>query len=258
MNCNEARRWLDAHLDREIDPARDAEVSAHFQTCATCAEIVRQRTSLKAAVGARLPRYTPPAALATRIRADLRAARDEELSTPFSAPSRTSWRRWLGFPGWGGVLTAAACALVLGFALGQRHASSRDLDGLLSRHIEALTSGRLIEVASSDRHTVKPWLAQHVDFSPPVFDLAVEGFPLAGARVERVEGRLTAALVYHRAKHIVTVFIWPRDVGHSPKSQSARGYHATTWQQGEFNYVAISDIAPSDLEQLASLLRATP
>lgn len=257
MNCNEARRGLDAHLDRELDSTRDVEVAAHFKTCAACAELVRQRSMLKTAVETRLPRYAPPATLATRIQAELRAARaeGEALTAPSVKPPRRAWS-WLAFPGWGGVLTAAACALVFGFMLGQRHAASQNLDGLLASHIGALTSGRLIEVASSDRHTVKPWLAQHVDFSPPVFDFTGDGFPLAGARVERTEGHLVAALVYQRAKHVVTVFVWPAEAGAVPTPQAARGYHATTWRQGDFNYAAIADISAEELERFAGLVRA--
>lgn len=265
MNCNEARRWLDAHLDGELDLARDAEVAAHIASCTDCTERARGRAAWNATMTQKLPRFTPPPHLATRIRAELRAAGSGaamEENGGREAAREGNWsgvaRRAFGFQWWGGMLAAATCALVIGFALGQRHDGARGMggDGLLASHTSALTSGHLIDVVSSDRHTVKPWLAQHVDFSPPVRDFAGEGFSLDGARVERIEGRTVAALVYHRAKHIVTVYVWPReDAGLPAKTETARGYNMRAWQQGEFNYVAVSDVAAEELERLAGLVK---
>lgn len=277
MNCNEARRWLDAHLDGELDLARDTEVAAHIAGCTDCTERARGRAAWNATVTQKLPRFTPPPHLATRIRAELRAAGSgaaanasaeragEGSAKEAGAGSREGaggWtifaRRAFGFQWWGGMLAAATCALVIGFALGQRHDGTRGMggDGLLASHTNALTSGHLIDVVSSDRHTVKPWLAEHVDFSPPVRDFVAEGFSLDGARVERIDGRTVAALVYHRAKHIVTVYVWPKeDAGLPAKSETARGYNMRAWQQGEFNYVAVSDVAAEELERLAGLVK---
>ena len=187
---------------------------------------------------------------ATRIRAELRAAGSGAPVAESRPARRHEWRGWLG------ALAGVAAALAVGVGWGQRHEGAQRLgQDLVTSHVIALTSGHLTDVASSDRHTVKPWLAEHLDFSPPVVDPAPAGFPLDGARVERVGGHLAGALIYHRARHVVTVFVWPEGQAPLPQLESERGYHARSWSQGGFNWVALSDVAFSDLDQFVGLVR---
>src|SRR5580704_15923169 len=200
MDCNETRHWLVAHIDGELDLVHDAEVSAHLKTCAACAEAARQQSALRALVREKLPPFAPPPHLATRIRAQLRTAKE---------PARSRWSWW---PAWNmaGVLAGLCLAALVGFQWGGQRARAVQFgDEIVSSHLRALLADHLTDVASSDRHTVKPWLSGKLDFSPPVADLAADGFPLLGARIERLEGQTAAALVYQRHKHFVTVFVWP-------------------------------------------------
>src|SRR3569833_751381 len=97
---------------------------------------------------------------------------------------------------------------------------------LLDAHVRAQDPGKAIEVVSSDRHTVKPWLDARLDFAPPVTDFAAQGFPLLGGRLDYVEGRRAAVMVYGRRKHMVDVFVWSFGVGFSPpKTAAPPGYH---------------------------------
>ncbi|HSY53049.1 MAG TPA: zf-HC2 domain-containing protein [Opitutaceae bacterium] len=248
MECNETRRWLVAHLDGELDLVHDAGISTHLQTCAACAAAARQQSALRDLVREKLLPFVPPPHLATRIRAQLRAEKE-------SARPRLSW-----WPSWNmaGVLAALCIATLAGYEWGGRRAESADFGAeMVSSHLRAVMSDHMLDVVSSDRHTVKPWLSGKLDFSPPVADLAADGFPLLGARVERLEGQTVAALVYQRHKHFVTVFIWPAATELPFTQASHLGYGMRAWRQADMNFVAVSDVADSDLDEFVGRLRAS-
>ncbi len=250
MNCTDARQWLAVHRDGELDLARDAEVSAHLQTCASCAAAAQGRDEWKRAVRDAAPRFAPSPAFADRLRGQIR---NQEPLQFENRKNKTS--RKIG--GIFNVLLPVAAALVIGYMVGQRRAGSSLLNQeILANHTFALINAdRLTEVASSDRHTVKPWLSQHLEFSPPVADLASDGFPLAGGRVDRLGDQPVAALVYHRRNHIITVFVWPADAQALPKNFAQHGYQSITWQQGDWDYVAIADLSAQDLNDFAERLK---
>ncbi len=247
MDCNETRRWLVAHLDGELDLVHDAGIGAHLQTCAACAEAARRQSVLRGLVREKLPPFAPPPHLATRIRAQLR---EEKMP----ARPRQSW-----WPAWSvaGVLAGFCLAALAGYQWGgQRARDAQFGDEIVSSHLRALLADHLTDVASSDRHTVKPWLSGKLDFSPPVADLAADGFPLLGARVERFEGQTVAALVYQRHKHFVTVFVWPATTTLPFTGAHRLGYEMRAWRQADMNFIAVSDIAGSELDDFIGRLRA--
>jgi anti-sigma factor RsiW len=247
MDCNESRGWLSAHLDGELDLVHDAEVSAHLQTCAACTEAAHQQSALRELVREKLAPFTPPPHLATRIRAQLRSEKEPALLRGF----------W--WPAWNvaGMLAGLCLAALVGFEWGGSRARTAQFgDEIVSSHLRAVLADHMLDVVSSDRHTVKPWLSGKLDFSPPVADLAADGFPLLGARVERLEGQTAAALVYQRRKHFITVFIWPVGIA-LPFSDAHRvGYEMRAWQQSDMNFIAVSDVAASDLDDFIAHLRA--
>jgi anti-sigma factor RsiW len=113
----------------------------------------------------------------------------------------------------------------------------------------------LVDVASSDRHTVKPWFAGKLDFSPDVRDCAADGFPLVGGRLEYLDGHPAAALIYRHGKHTINVFIWPvRQNLAAPIAHAANGYNTLHWSQAGMEYWAVSDSAQESLRSLASCL----
>jgi anti-sigma factor RsiW len=247
VDCNEARRWFVAHLDGELDLVHDAEVGAHLKTCAACAEAARRQSALRELVREKLAPFAPPPHLATRIRAQLR----EEKA---SASPRRSW--WPA-GNMAGVLAGLFLAALVGFEWGDHRARTAEFgDEIVSSHLRALLADHMTDVASSDRHTVKPWLSGKLDFSPPVADLAADGFPLLGARVERFDGQTMAALVYQRHKHFITVFIWPAATALPFTDAHRLGYGMRAWRQADMNFIAVSDVAGSDLDDFIARLRA--
>ena len=174
-----------------------------------------------------------------------------------SAPGAKAapWR-WFNF-GWGTASASFALgtlcmALVLPVA--QRLNPSEPLDAdLVAQHVRALQVGPLAEVISTDRHTVKPWFQGRLDFAPPVFDLAHEGFPLMGGRVERVRGDVVATLAYTHNRHVIDVFVWPSADQQAPARSVRRGFNVVHWADGSMQYWAVSDMDQEEIETFARL-----
>jgi len=197
-------------------------------------------------------RHVPPPALAERIRAGLHSADDAPTRVTPKPKTRPRWLQALALFGAG-----AATAWGLSFVLLVGTASNALGDAVTDGHIRSLMAGHLTDVASSDHHTVKPWFAGKLDFSPPVVDLAAEGHPLIGARLDFIEGRAVAALVYRSGQHIVNLFVWPDSKGGSsaPQLLARRGYNMVYWNEGGMQAWAVSDLNAAELQAFAKLAR---
>jgi len=164
-----------------------------------------------------------------------------------------------------GFLMAAAFAAVsvLSWNLAVMHVASSGEEmrqDVLSAHMRSLISpGRIVDVESSDQHTVKPWFAGKIDYAPPVRDLGGDGYPLVGGRLDYVDGRKVAALAYRRNQHRVSLFIWPESgvSDSAPKVSTLKGYSLATWTKGNMRYWAACDAAPSELSRFADLMWTT-
>jgi anti-sigma factor RsiW len=248
MDCNETRRLLEAGLDGELDLVRHLEMEAHLRTCTECARAAETARARRTALRESLPRYSAPAGLAARIRAALPA------TAPAPAVTKTVFPLWQVT----GLAASLAFTTLLGFAWG--HARARAdllIDDAISDHVRSLQASHLTDVASTDQHTVKPWFAGKLDFSPPVVDLASAGFPLTGGRLEHLDRRPAAALVFHRRQHAINLFVWPADQAAVDSRQVTRaGYNALTWSQAGFNFLAVSEIPVSELQQFSADFRA--
>lgn len=199
-------------------------------------------------------RHAPPPALAERIRAGVRNAEGAPTYVPPPRPkTRPRWLQALGLFGAG-----AATAWGLSFVLLLGTASNALDDAVTDSHIRSLMAGHLMDVASTDHHTVKPWFAGKLDFSPPVVDLAAEGHPLIGARLDYIEGRAVAALVYRSGQHVVNLFIWPdsRDAASAQQLVTRRGYNMVRWTEGGMQAWAVSDLNAAELQAFAKLARS--
>lgn len=194
-----------------------------------------------------LPYYRAPAALRGRIEAAIRRAPAHESAARRFAPML-------------GMAAAVVLATLLGWRLGDRHgAATAGTASVVSAHLRSLTPNRLMDVASSDQHTVKPWFAGKLDFSPPVVDASAAGFPLSGGRVDFVEGRPAAALVYTRRRHVINVFIQPLAAGDDAGElrEDRLGINVLRWSDGGMRYWAVSDLNMAELQQLRALLEPT-
>ena len=256
MDCNQTRSLIDADADGELDLVRHLDLAAHLRTCPDCARLADITRARHAALRQSLPRFTAPPQLAGRIRAALQAEGAPVLpATPAPRRSPSFGLLW----SLGGLAASLAFALLVGFAWGNARARANLLlDEAVNDHVRSLQAGHLTDVASTDQHTVKPWFAGKLDFAPPVVDLAAAGFPLAGGRLEHIDGRPAAALVFHRRQHAINLFIWPASPGTIAVRQSGRnGYNAESWSQGGLNFLAVSEIPAAELRQFTAAFRAT-
>jgi anti-sigma factor RsiW len=246
MDCKQTRNYMHGHLDRELDPVTAAGIEAHLQTCALCAQVYAAQTSLQAAIKGQAAYYAAPAALAARVRANVNAT---------SAPAATKKApRWQWFPL---VAAVAATAVITWTTAIQLDTGSRDeriAEQVIAGHARSVLTNHLAEVTSSDQHTVKPWLSSKLDFSPPANDLTMAGFPLVGARLDYVDNRPVAALVYRHRQHVINLFVWPdAKAGTSTalRSSSKQGFNLLHWGNAGMTFWAISDLNSADIKTFA-------
>jgi anti-sigma factor RsiW len=255
MNCNETRLLIDADIDGELDLVRHLELTAHLSVCAECSSYAGQARARGSALRNSLPRFAAPPQLAGRIRAVL-PAEGASVQAAGPTPRRSSlyWSIW----GVTGVAASLAFALLIGFAWGNARARANLLiDEAVNDHVRSLQADHLMDVASTDQHTVKPWFAGKLDFAPPVVDLVAEGFPLAGGRLEHIDGHLAAALVFHRRQHAINLFIWPANTSVIPvRHTGSKGYNIESWSQSGLNFLAVSEIPVAELNQFVAAFRA--
>ena len=244
MNHDEIRELLHAYADDELDLVSAREIKQHLQSCHDCRQATEQIRALSEALTSDAPAYRASAHLRRNIRATLRREAKE---------TERSFSPWMIFA------TGAACALVLfAFVFSQTRASSGNavVDQVIANHVRSLLAMHLVDVASSDQHTVKPWFDGKVDFAPDVHDFAMSGFPLIGGRLDYLNGKTAVALVYQRNKHPINIFILPASGAgdRSPTSSARRGYNIVSWTHREMNYWAVSDLNETELRNFVALL----
>lgn len=246
MSCERTDSVLHGYFDQELDAEGAAEFERHLEDCAECAEALAGLKSLRAMDFARLYERAPER-LRRKVAAEIGPGRPVEAK-----PSRSAWQ-WL----------AIAAALLLVAYTGWRAVTVRRVDKVemalagevIDAHLRSLQPGHLADVISTDQHTVKPWFDGKVDFAPPVHDFAEQGFPLQGGRLDVVNGRATAALVYGRRKHVMNVFMWPMNAPDAvPRAGSRQGYQWMEWRKGGMEYWVVSDTAAGDVEELQRLM----
>ena len=251
MECDRARELIDAYVDRELAVELSAEMQLHIESCAACRALHEDRRALSAHLKEPALYATAPERLQRRI-ADAIAA---ESSPTSLRPARRQW-----------LQLAAACvaAAVLGSGttyLSLTTGNRRSLaDEVVANHVRSLlVENRVVDVPSSDEHTVKPWFNGKLDFAPPVVDLTGDGFPLLGGRLDYVGKRTVAALVYRHRQHIINLFLWPADGGATGggalATESPQGYHVIHWSSAGMTYWAVSDINPVDLKAFGDLVQ---
>src|SRR5215472_572186 len=268
---------MHGYLDGELDLVRSLEIEEHLKTCPDCAQELWNQQALRKAFRSANLYERAPGGMAEHVRGAIARAgamegREEanaearaqvrvenhpeakKKPIPFLTMKRAT-RNWL----------AVAAAVLITFAVSWRIApevanrGNSDLltQELVTSHIRSLQPDHLFDVKSTDQHTVKPWFNGRLDFSPPVRDLSDEGYPLVGGRLDYVDHRAVAALVYQRRQHLINVFIWPEAKGteEALKTRSVQGYNMIPWASGGMYQCAVSDLNSGELEQFTELLR---
>ena len=255
MSCDLTQRFVPGYVDGELDLVRTIEMERHLTDCPACAEKLESEREVRALLRRSSLAYAAPAVLRDRIRSSLRASSVaiEVQGVGIKWPSLRAWQ-------WAGAVAVLTLFSLSGWQLTARlraPASDRQIAAeVLSSHVRSLEADHLMDVVSTDQHTVKPWFDAKLDFSPPVEDLASDGFPLVGGRLDYLDGREVAALIYQRRNHFINVFVWPTPTGpdSTQSIESRQGYNIVRWSSDGFQCWAVSDIAASDLAGFVRLL----
>lgn len=244
MMCDDARLLLHAYLDNELDAAQSVAIDRHMQSCHACATLHADYTQLHQS-------FAHPS-LYQRAPDTLR----KQWSVESGAPRATKARR-----------PPVALAMAAGFAAALfiaapawwytlHRSASQGIDEVVSSHIRSMQPQHLMDVVSTDQHTVKPWFAGKLDFSPRVKDLAGEGFPLVGGRLDALDGHNVAALIYRRHLHVINLYQWPVSASTAgPELAQSHGYTVIRWTDERMRFVAVSDVSESELQQFVQIFQ---
>jgi anti-sigma factor RsiW len=240
---------LSPFLDDELDPVASREISQHLDSCPSCTAALDRQRKLGESLKRELEYHRAPDLLRARVERDVRTS--TRIDGARSRPAARPWR-WLS--------VAAAVITVVGgtwlVATLPRNAAELTAREAVSGHVRSLMANHLTDVASTDQHTVKPWFAGKLDFSPPVTDFAGAGYPLVGGRLDYLEGHPVAALVYGHNKHTINVFVWPvpsAREGFAP-ALTKQGYHVIHGAHDGMAYWVVSDLNPEELAGFARML----
>ena len=253
MECDAVAAQIHAYLDDQLEAALVASIQQHLRGCAVCTRLYERQRAMNSVVRQHAHYHTAPKHLARSIRANLRTLAEVEQPR-----RRTAW-------GWFASGAAFACVATLAVTLSVSQIGPRgdELEqNLVAAHVRSLMVNHLTDVASSDQHTVKPWFNGKLDMSPPVVDLAAEGYPLIGGRLDYLDRHAVVALVYRRAKHPINLFIWPSASAEgAPQSGvlTHNGYNLVHWTEAGMTFWAVSDVNLPELEGFQKLIaRAVP
>lgn len=235
---------LQAALDGELDATSQAAFEHQLAGDPALAATYERHLALRRALQTRMPRTSAPPAL----RARLQAATGAAIATPARAQRRDFMKM--------------AAALAIGIGLGgsatylilQRRAPGVD-EALIANHRRALLAGTPVDVASNDRHNVRPWFDTRIAISPPTPDLATQGFPLLGGRVDVVNGAPAPVLVYRVGAHVVSVTALPGDVT-SRQADDDAGFHVLPWSHAAFTFLMVTDAERQELTRFADAFKA--
>lgn len=251
MGCAE-RLTTQAYFDGELDAAASLKAERHLIGCEECSALSDSIAAIRKAVREEATYHRVPPQLRAAIEQTLGArARGQMYVEALRKWLSDKWQFFAGAgTGFAGAALAASLAL---FAVGGP-AQQDFANDMVSAHIRSLIGTHLIDVASSDHHTVKPWFSGHSDVSPPVADFGKQGFRLIGGRMDYVDGKRAAVLVYRHGAHVVNVFAW-KDTGDVQSGARMRnGYQLVSWREGGLFFCAISDTEKRELVRLSGLI----
>ena len=256
MNCSDSEILLNALIDGELDAGHARDVEKHVAACRACAATLTEFRDLHDAVSAAGLKMAAPAQLRSRI--------EKALPSPSArviAPRKffqLSRRTFFGGFAVGTALSAALAASLVLTVVGTDREQTIATE-VVSAHIRSLQAGHLMDVETSDQHTVKPWFNGRLDVAPPVVDLTAQGFRLLGGRLDYIDGEPVASVIYQRRKHIINLFVARRLGASQPSAriEQIQGYHVRHWSEAGLDFWAVSDIAPDELNEFGQMMVAT-
>ena len=247
MNCRDALDLVHGYIDGELDLVKSLAIEQHLGACPACKVQYDQVRELGSVIRAHAVYHAAPPALRARVAAAL-------PREPGTGARNPAW-------GWGRMAAALAFVTLLGLGFGlawlQPGAEERLAREVVAGHVRSLMADHLMDIASSDQHTVKPWIAGKLDFSPPVMDLAAQGYALAGGRLDYLGERSVIALVYRRHGHVINLFVWPQAPGadSSVRSDTRQGYNLAHFTRAGMAFWAVSDLNPEEFKAFVGLVR---
>ena len=253
MGCAESLR-VQAYFDGEIDAVSAADIERHTEHCAECRALLQDLEQTRTAIRRDLAHDRAP----PELRARIMRALDQETAVKTPRPNgwgRSTWHTRAFWAGALGGIGAAAVAATLAVFLLSPSLTNPLLDDLVAAHVRSLMPSHLIDVVSTDQHTVKPWFAGHTDVSPVVADFAQQGYRLIGGRADYLDHQRSAVVVYQHGPHVINVFSWATTQRSLPKNTTRNGYHMAFWKAGDLEYCAVSDTGWDELLGLVRLLR---
>lgn len=255
MICRETQELINGYIDGELDLVNSLEIEEHMRECQACALVYESQLRLRSAIADNSLYFKAPAKLHRRIQSALSESGKEK--TPAGVKLQWRWRVV------GASLTFLALIALFIWSVGRLPGNSSE-DNLLAQeivsdHVRSLMVDHLTDVQSSDQHTVKPWFDGKLDFSPVVTDFAAQGFSLIGGRLEYLENRAVAAIVYKRRQHFINLFVWPSthsEGATSERTTSRQGYNLIYWNKSGMSYWAVSDLNTNELQEFVRLVQS--
>jgi anti-sigma factor RsiW len=259
VSCPENKTLIHGYLDGELDLGSALGFEAHLKECAACSQAVENHKTLSRALKSGPLYFRPSRDLEQRIRSALVESEPADSLPTTWTRRATEWK----LPRLSWAFIGVAASLALGAIVAVRFVSKPEnptpdqlvAHEILASHVRSLMANHLTDVPSSDQHTVKPWFDGKLDFSPPVVDLSAQGFPLVGGRLDYLNDRPVAALVYQRRKHFINLFIWPSTEQSTQQAVMRQGYNLIHWTRSGMTYWAASDLNYTELGDFVRLFQ---
>jgi len=248
MNHDEATKLLGPYRDGELDLATCLKLEEHMAECPSCQQQLAGEQELVNLIQSEAPRFKPSPFLETRIRAALREEKSSSVTIPW-------WKRLSLGSAYSGLAGVAALLVILAVGLFSTQGIPELAQDAVANHVRSLQVNHLMDVVSTDQHTVKPWFAGKLDYSPQIVDLATSGYPLVGGRLDVLDHRNVAAIIYQRRKHYINLFIWPSNADSVHGNFNQNGYHVLCWTKSGMNYVAVSELGEAELKDFVAMVQ---